>query len=408
MDNELFAAALGLAEPWFVRDLDFDEEARRLTVRIDFRRGSRFAHDGDGGAHPVHDTLAKSYRHLNFFEHECVLQARVPRVRLPDGRAALVRPPWAGRLSGFTLLFEALVIAMCRQMPFKSVARLAGLSQHHAQAICERYVDLATADADLSGVRAVAIDETSRARGHSYVTVAADADERRVVFVGEGRGADAVGALAAEIDRCGGDAGAVESVSIDMSPAFVKGVAEHLPAAEVTFDKFHVVAHASKAVDETRRIEQRADPSLKGLRWTLLRNPDSLSPAQRADLDALAARAAGRRTARAWLYKEQLREILNRRQINVARRMLRQWCTNVNRSKVQPMKAVARMIRRHLDGIASWARTRRTNGFVEALNGLFQAAKRKARGYATFKTVRTVFFLLAGKLDFSRINPHAA
>jgi transposase len=100
-------------------------------------------------------------------------------------------------------------------------------------------------------------------------------------------------------------------------------------------------------------------------------------------------------------------EILNRKQINVVRAMLRQWCTNVMRSKVEPMKAVARMIRNHLEGIVEWARSRLTNGFLEALNGLFQAAKRKARGYRRISTIRTIIFLIAGKLDFRTINPHA-
>ncbi|WP_249678826.1 transposase, partial [Cupriavidus necator] len=94
--------------------------------------------------------------------------------------------------------------------------------------------------------------------------------------------------------------------------------------------------------------------------------------------------------------------------INVVSAMLEQWCTNVMRSKVEPMKEVARMIRKHFDGIVAWTQTRQTNGFLEALNGLFQAAKRKARGYVSFKTMRTVIFLIAGKLDFSAINPHAA
>ncbi len=115
-----------------------------------------------------------------------------------------------------------------------------------------------------------------------------------------------------------------------------------------------------------------------------------------------------KRTARAWQYREDLREILNRKQINVVREMLRQWCTNVMRSKVEPMKALAQMIRNHLEGIVAWARTRMTNGFLEALNGLFQAAKRKARGYRRLSTIRTVIFLIAGKLDFRVFNPHAA
>ena len=193
-----------------------------------------------------------------------------------------------------------------------------------------------------------------------------------------------------------------------MSPAFIKGVAEHLPNARVTFDKFHVVAHASAAVDQMRRLEQRTDPSLKGLRWTLLKNRDRLSDEGRADLDALIAQAATKRTARAWLYREHLREILDRKQINVVSAMLKQWCTNVLRSRVKPMREVAKMIREHFDGSVAWTQTRQTNGFIEALNGLFQAAKRKARGYTRFTTMRTVLFLIAGKLDFTKINPNAA
>ncbi len=166
--------------------------------------------------------------------------------------------------------------------------------------------------------------------------------------------------------------------------------------------------HASKALDATWRIKQRSDPDLKGLRWTLLKNPVSRGPAQQADQDALLANVVGKRTARAWMYREQLREILNRKQIHVVRVMLHQWCANVNRSKVEPMKAVARMIRKHIHGIAAWAKTRRSDGSIKALNGLFQSAKRLARGYRCFKTIHTVFFLIAGKLDFAKINLHVA
>lgn len=156
-----------------------------------------------------------------------------------------------------------------------------------------------------------------------------------------------------------------------------------------------------------RRIEQRADKSLKGLRWSLLKDRASLKPEAAADLDALIARMTTVRTARAWVYKEQLREILERKQINVVRAMLAHWCTCVMRSKVEPMKEVAALVRRHLEGIVAWAQTRQTNGFLEALNGLFQAAKRRARGYGSFHTIKTVIFLIAGKLDFRAVNPHA-
>ncbi|QUN31980.1 ISL3 family transposase (plasmid) [Cupriavidus sp. KK10] len=408
MHSKLFEAALGVSDPWFVREVDFNAQTRTLTIQIDFVAGSRFSHPEVAGGHPVHDTVTKRYRHLNFFEHDCYLEVRTPRVKLPDGRVALVEPDWAGKLSGFTLLFEAMVVALAQQMPFSAVARTVGESWHRVYAICERYVDLAVAELDLADMTAAAVDETSYRRGHNYLTLVADADARKVVFVTEGKDAATVGKFAEHLREHNAAPEQIGAVSIDMSPAFIKGVGEHLPNARITFDKFHVVAHASAAVDKTRRIEQKTDPSLKGLRWTLLKDRDGLPAAQRADLDALIANVTTKRTARAWLYREQLRDILERKQINVVSAMLEQWCTNVMRSKVEPMKEVARMIRKHFDGIVAWTQTRQTNGFLEALNGLFQAAKRKARGYVSFKTMRTVIFLIAGKLDFSAINPHAA
>lgn len=407
MTDKLFEAALGVSPPWQVTGADFDLAAKTLTIRVDFIAGSRFALAGVEGQHPVHDTVAKRYRHLNFFQHECFLEVRVPRVKLPDGSVRQVDPPWAGKLSGFTLLFEALVLLRCQQMTFAAAARLVGVSRHRVAALCERYVELALAQTDLSAVRELAIDETSRARGHDYITLAADATERRVIAVAEGRGADSIAQLTTELQSRHCPAEQITSVSIDMSPAFIRGCAEHLPNARVTFDKFHVIGHANAAVDRMRRIEQRSDKSLKGMRWSLLKNRASLKPEAAADLDALIARMATVRTARAWVYKEQLREILARKQINVARDMLKHWCTCVMRSKVEPMKEVAAMVRRHLEGIVAWAQTRQTNGFLEALNGLFQSAKRRARGFTRFTTIRTVIFLIAGKLDFAVINPHA-
>lgn len=406
MSEKLFESALGITAPWFVTGADFNVAARMLTIQIDFVAGTRFPVAGVEGKHPAHDTVTKQLRHLNFFQHECYLEVRVPRVKLPGGEVRLVEPDWFGKLSGFTLLFEALILLMAQQMTFRGISRLVGVSVHRVMAICNRYVDLAVAQADFSEVKRLAIDETSKARGHDYVTITADAERRAVICVTEGKDAKAVETMAADFRAHGGDPDAVEVVSIDMSPAFIKGVSEQLPNAEITFDKFHVMQHASDAVTDTRRTEQKTDPSLKGMRWKLITRRDNLKPEDRADLDDLLKHVPSKRTARAWVYQEQLREILNRKQINVMREMLTQWCTNVMRSKVTHMKEVARMIREHLEGIVAWARTRQTNGFLEAINGLFQAAKRKARGYGRFKTIRTIIFLIAGKLDFSILNPH--
>lgn len=407
MTAKLFESALGITDPWFVASVEFDEGAKTLTVLIDFKVGSRFVVSGHEGAHPVHDTVTKTYRHLNFFQHECHLQVRTPRVKLPNGSVRLVEPDFAGRLNGFTLLFEAFILMLSGQMPFAAVSRIVGESPHRVLAVCEKYVEMACGLADHSDVTALAIDETSRARGHSYVTLAADADARRVLFVTEGRDAKTIGQLADYLGEHGCPAGNITQTSIDMSPAFISGVTKHLPNARITFDKFHIIGHASKAVDKMRRIEQKTDKSLKGMRWTLLKDTAKLKPEAAADLDALIAKMAVKRTARAWSYKEQLREILERKQINVVRAMLEHWCNCVMRSKVEPMKEVAKMIRTHLEGIVAWAQTRQTNGFLEAINGLFQASKRRARGFTRIATIRTVIFLIAGKLDFHAINPHA-
>jgi transposase len=404
--EKLFGMALGLKEPWYIRDVSFDEKAKVLTLNVDFTKGSRFPHPDAEGLHPVYDTETKTLRHLNFFQHECYLKVRVPRVDLPNGSTRLVEPEWVGKLDGFTLLFEAFVLLFARAMTFTAAGELLGISVHRVQAVCDKYVNEAVAQSDFSEVNAVAIDETSRARGHAYVTLVADAERRAVIFVTEGKDAETIKAFASDFSVHGGDPKDIESVSIDMSSAFISGVAESLPNARITFDKFHIIKHASEAIDKTRRIEQKTDPNLKGMRWKLLKDRQSLSREDRTELDVLLSKLSTKPTARAWTYREQLREILNRKQINVVSTMLWQWCSNVMRSKVEPMKDVASMIKNHFDGIVAWAQTQQTNGFLEAINGLFQAAKRSARGYTRFSTIRTVIFLRLGKLDFSQLNPH--
>ena len=392
--EKIFEAALGISSPWFIAGMNFEQSQRKLNIRVDFEVGSRFAVPGHSGERPVHDTVTKTYRHLNLFQHECELEVRVPRVKRPDGKVMQVTPPWAGKLSGFTLLFEAFVLLLARETTFTGASRITGLSVHRVMALCERYVNEAVSAADLSEVRRVALDETSRAKGQEYVTLFADADpdpaRRRVIFVAEGKEAMTVEAFAANLRAHHGRPTQIDSVSIDMSPAFIRGVTDHLPNAKITFDKFHVIAHASEAIDKMRRLEQKLDPSLKGLRWVLLKDRGKLTRAQRAELDGLLARMTTTRTARAWHYREQLRDILTCKQPHVVHLLLNRWCSNVLRSKVEPMKEVAQMVRAHLEGILAWVTSRQTNGFLEAINGLFQAAKRKARGYGRFRTIRMI------------------
>jgi transposase len=224
------------------------------------------------------------------------------------------------------LLFEALVLMLTRQMPFAAVARTVGENWHRAHAICRRYVDLAVAPADLSATSSVIIDETSYRRGHSDLTLVADADAREVVFVH--RGADNIAGFAQHLRAQNAAADNITAACIDMSPAVIKGVTKHQPKAAITFDKFDVVAHASEAVDKMRRSEPKTDPALKGARCALRKDRSKLSSDQARDLDRPVAQFTPKRTARAWLHREQLRDILERRQFNIVSTMLAQWCTN--------------------------------------------------------------------------------
>ncbi len=142
----------------------------------------------------------------------------VPRVRLPDGSVRLVEPDWMGKLDGFTLLFEALVLTLCREMTFAAVARLVNLSWYRVKAISDRYVDLAVAATDLSDVTAVAIDETSCRRGHDYVSLVADMDERRVVFVAACKDAGVVERFANHLEEHNATPAQIQSVSCNQRP----------------------------------------------------------------------------------------------------------------------------------------------------------------------------------------------
>lgn len=227
MTEQLFEKALGVESPWEVESVTFDQREKVLTISISFATGTKFSCPEAEGLHPVHDTVTKRYRHLNFFQHECILEVRSPRVRLPNGSVRLVEPPFAGRLSGFTQLFEALIIAACREMTFAAVSRLFGGSEYQAKEICHSYVDGALAMADHSAVKKLAMDETSKAKGHDYIFIAADADKRRVLHVGEGKDAAAVAAFAADFAAHHGDAAKIDAVSIVSDPLTPSSLCGH-------------------------------------------------------------------------------------------------------------------------------------------------------------------------------------
>ncbi len=398
-DLQLFGAALGLSAPWRVVSVEFDAEAKRLDLRIDFERGARFSCPGcDASGLPVHDTEQKTWRHMDFFEHQAYLTARVPRVACPEHKVRLVAVPWARPRSGFTLLFEALIMAMVREMPVATLAGLISETDMRVWRVVHHYVDLAVEAQNLAPVVRVGVDETSSRRGHDYVTVFADLDERRGVFVVDGKDAETVQAFSLFLDTHGGDAAQVSEVCQDMSQAFLKGVRAHLPRARVTFDRYHVRQHLSQAVDDVRREEVKHHRELlSNTRYMWLKRPANLTGKQRDLLDELLAQPL--RTVRAYTLSQQFDSFYEITDPATAEEYLRRWIVEVDTSGLEPVQKFARMLEDHWRGVIRWHHSRISNGLLEGLNSLIQAAKRRARGYRSNRNFIAMIYLIVGKLN---------
>jgi transposase len=398
-DVALFTAALGLTSPWEVVSVEFDPAGKRLDLGLDFPRGATFCcpECGRSGL-KARDTERKTWRHMNFWQHETYLTARVPRVECAEHGVRLVALPWARERSGFTLLFEALIMAMVAEMPVNAVAGLVGEYDKRIWRVVSHYVDLAVEAQDLSGVERVGIDETSSRRGHEYVSVFADLDERRAVFCVEGRDHITVQAFSLFLETHGGDPEKVSEVSQDMSEAFLKGTRENLPNAEITFDRYHVRSHLSKAVDEVRREESKHHKELlKNTRYLWLKRPAKLTDRQRDLLDELLAQPLD--TVRAYTLAAQFDSFYEFDDPETAEEFLRRWITEVDNSGLEPLQKFARMLEDHWLGVVRWHHSHISNGLLEGLNSLIQAAKRRARGYRTNRNFITMIYLIVGRLN---------
>ena len=399
-DTDLLQAALGLKAPWSVLASRFDEAARRLDIDIGFARGARFACPSCGAAScPAYDSEEMTWRHLNFFQHQCHLNARVPRVRCDACGVRRVTVPWARAGSGFTLLFEALVMALVASMPVARVARTVGEHDTKLWRVVHHYVEQARAGADHGAVGRVAFDETAARRGHDYVSLFVDLDHARVLFVADGKDATTVAAFADDLRAHGGDPARVGEVCIDMSPAFIKGTAAHLPQAEVTFDKFHTVKIINEAVDLVRREEQKYRPELKWTRYVWLKNATNLSAGQRETLVSLTD--SNLKTARAYQIRLTFQEFYQQGSCQQGEAFLKRWYFWATHSRLPPMVEAALTIRRHWNGILRWHDTHIANGILEGINSLVQAAKAKARGYRSSRNLKAIIYLVAGKLQIS-------
>ncbi len=214
----------------------------RVDIEVDFPPGSTFpCPECSAAGRKARDTEKKTWRHLNFFQYEAFLHARVPRVHCQKCGVKLVEIPWARPESGFTLLFEALVMILAREMPVKALSKIVKEHDTRLWRILNHYVQETRSKADFSSVREVGVDGTSSKRGHNYVTLFVELKEPRTLFAAEDTDASTLNRFNADLESHKGDAKAIEEICCDMAPAFIAGVEPNFPNAQVTFDKFHVL-----------------------------------------------------------------------------------------------------------------------------------------------------------------------
>jgi transposase len=313
-----------------------------------------------------------------------------------------VKLDWARPQAGFTWLFEAFVMDLMKEMPVAAVARQVGEHDTRLWRVLRYYVNRSMAEMEVTQVKRVAIDETSSRRGHQYITLFVDVDTKRLLFATQGKGTAGLSKFNAFLRVRGVAAEQIEEFCCDMSSAFISGIEQYFPKAQITFDKFHVMKMVNEAVDEVRREEQKEVDELKKSRYVWLKNEENLTTSQKETLVKL--KDMNLLTGRAYRIKLALQELWTYPAI-FADMYFGSWYQWAVRSQIDPIVEVAKSLKRYETGILRWFQTKMTNGLLEGLNSLIQATKRKARGFRTTDNFIAMAYVTVNKIKIS-VQPH--
>ena len=406
--EQTFEQLLGLGPSWKVTSTDYEVDKHTFVICVT-ETEALWSQESAKNGKPVicYDHVQPMpWRHLNVFNKECVIVSALPRGRRSqDGKIYRVTPPWEGRSKHFSKEFEAFALTLMREMPVKKAGEILGENDQRLWRMLHAHVEAARARADWSEVVWVGADEMNRKKGHNYVTVFADLLHKRVLFGTEGKDASVWERFAQELQAHNGHPKAITQVAIDMSPAYKKGVRENFGNATVSFDKFHVVGQVVAAVDEVRRQERTLPEQgelLAKARWLFRKNPENWTEKEGARWEKL----AGENLVTGLAYQMRLvfQGIYKLGSAKRAREKFASWCEWVEQAAPQagkvlePMRKTAAMVREHLEGILGHWQEGLTTAFLEGLNSLFSATKRKARGYRTTKNLLAMLYFVAGKL----------
>ena len=405
MDNELqkhYALLLGVGSPWEVKTVELKLQEKKVEIELGWQWGSAAKCPECGCECSIHDSAPeRTWRHLDTMQFITVIRARTPRANCPEHGVKTMTVPWAAPQGRFTLHFERFaveVLLACANV--QAGCELLGIGWETAHEIMKRAVARGLERRQLDQLKHLGLDEKSFKRGHSYITLLTDLEQSRVLEVVEDRTTEAAGKLWDTLSL--EQKAAVEAVAVDMWEPFIQTVREQVPDADVVHDKFHVSKYLNEAVDKVRRQEHKellaqGDETLKGSRQLWLYNPQNHSAEQASEFATL--KALNLKVARAWAAKELFTKFWQYQEAGWARRFFRDWFGWISRSRLKPMIAVARMLKRHLENLLTYLKHRITNAVTEGLNSKIQSIKSAARGFRNFKNYRTRILFFCGKLD---------
>jgi len=404
-DHQLYQRILGIEGPWQVERVDLKLKEGEVHVYLTHEDNREWACAECGVLCPLYDHQPeRQWRHLDTCQYRTILHAEPPRSRCPEHGVRVVKLSWAEASSRFTALFEGLAIAWLKHASQKAVGEQLRLSWDEIHGIMERAVERGLARRQAEEIPYLGVDEKAFRKGHKYLTLVNDLTRSRVLYVAEDREQRSLDGFWPTITA--EQQASIEAVALDMWDPYVASVRGHLPKAEekMVFDKFHIAKHLGEAVDRVRRREHKVlkaegDERLKGTKYDWLRNPASMEGEQKREFAEL--RKSELKTARAWALKETAMDLYDYVYEKPARRHFHWWYNWAVRSRLQPMKEVAAMLKRRFENIITYLRHRITNAASESLNAKIQWIKYTARGFRNKQNFINAIYFHCGSLDLA-------
>ena len=403
-DTALYEQLLGLKSPWSVRSVDLSLADQRVVVEVVLKKGQVWADPTDASkrAH-INGWSERQWRHLDTCQFETLIKARVPQLKYSDGTVEELTVPWAERYSRVTTLMAGFVIKLLQACPTtQAVCALTKLSWSTINAIMVSAVERGMLRRTEEKIDYLGIDEKSSERGHTYCSILTDIDHSRVLELVPERKLEAAEVLLQTLTPA--QRTSVKAVAVDMWPAYMSAARRCLPQADIVHDKFHISKYLGEAVDGVRKQEHRSlsragTSPLTGSKWQWLRKyPDGRST------EAVAFRALNQlnlKTSRAWCIKENFSQFWSYSYKGAAQRFFKAWTNNAMRSKLEPVKKVVKMLRRHEEGLLNFSQHKISNACAEGFNSAIQLIKANARGLRNFTNYRARILFHCGKLDLA-------